>query len=174
MKPLDEQTLKAFIDRAADTVSGDWVVIGGTVLPLLGEGTRPTLDIDLIPVGEAPQSEIIDLMEIAEDLGLPVETVNQAGAYFLRKISDYQDHLMLLHEGKTARIYRPDTTLFVLTKVGRLMESDLQDCLAFLRFARENGEEVDEERLREHLRYELQQEPSRGRWERLRQLLGTI
>lgn len=174
MSLLDDQTMRTFIDRAADIVEGDWVVIGGAVLPLLGEGTRPTLDIDLIPVGEASQSEIIGLMEIAENLGLPVETVNQAGSYFLRKISDYEDHLVLLHEGKTARIFRPDPTLYVLTKVGRLMESDLQDCLSFLRFARDTGEEVDEERLRERLREELQQEPPRGRKERLRRLLGAI
>jgi hypothetical protein len=174
VKPLDERTMREFVDRAADVVDGDWVVIGGAVLPLLGEGTRPTLDVDLIPVGEASQSEIIALMEIAEDLGLPVETVNQAGAYFLRKISDYEDHLVLLHEGKTARIYRPDPTLYVMTKVGRLMESDLEDCLTFLRFARERGEEVDEERLRKRLRDELQQEPFRGRKERLLRLLGAI
>ena len=174
MRPLDPQLLKEFIRRAADRVEGDWVVIGGTVLPLLGVGDRATLDIDLIPVGEASQSDILDLMEIAEQMGLPVEAVNQAGAYFLKKIPDFKDHLILLHEGSRAQIFRPDPTLYIRTKVYRLSESDLEDCLAFLRFAGVSGEELDETELREEIRAELEKPVGLGRRERLESLLSAI
>ncbi len=174
MRPLDPQLLKEFIRRAADRVEGDWVVIGGTVLPLLEAGDRATLDIDLIPVGEASQSDILDLMEIAEQMDLPVEAVNQAGAYFLKKIPDFEDHLILLHEGSRARIFRPDPTLYIRTKVNRLSESDLEDCLAFLRFAEVSGEKLDEIELRKEIRAELEKPVGMGRRERLEALLSAI
>lgn len=174
MRPLDSQLLKEFVSRAADTVEGDWVVIGGTVLPLLGAGDRATLDIDLIPVGEASQSDILDLMGIAEQMGIPVEAVNQAGAYFLKKIPDFEDHLILLLEGSRARIFRPDPTLYIRTKVHRLSESDLEDCLAFLRFARASEEELDETELRELIGAELEKPVGMGRRERLESLLSAI
>ena len=53
MRPLDRLTLRKFIGLAADSIVGDWVVIGGTVLPLLGAGNRATLDIDFVPVEDA-------------------------------------------------------------------------------------------------------------------------
>ena len=174
MRPLDPRLLKQFVRRAADTVEGDWVVIGGTVLPLLGAGDRVTLDIDIIPVGEASQSDILDLMEIAEQMGLPVEAVNQAGAYFLKKIPDFEDHLILLLEGSSARIFRPDPTLFIRMKAHRLSESDLEDCLAILRFARASGEEFDETELRGSVRTELEKQIGIGRRERLESLLSAI
>jgi len=174
VRPFDAQLLAEFVRRASDTVEGDWVVIGGAVLPLLGAGDRATLDIDLIPVGEATQSDILDLMEIAEQMDLPIEAVNQTGAYFLKKIPDFTDHLVLLREGSRAKIFRPDPMLFIRSKVNRLSESDLEDCLAFLRFAEVSGEGFDETELRALVRAELEKPVGTGRRERLESLLSAI
>ncbi len=174
MNPLDRPTLEEFVRQAADAVDGDWVILGGTVLPLLGAGDRATFDIDLVPVADASQSDVIMLMEIAEGLGLPVESVNQAGAFFLRKIPDFEEHLVLLHEGSRARILRPDPTLYVSLKVGRLSESDLEDCFSFLIFAHSAGESLDRPRLVKLLRQEIRAAGSERRRQRLESLLDLI
>jgi hypothetical protein len=174
LKPLDRPTLQRFVELAADSVEGDWVVIGGTVLPLLGVGRRATLDIDFVPVGGASESDVLELMEIAEKLGLPVEAVNQAGAYFLRKILDFREHLVLLHEGTRARIFRPDPTLYLSLKIPRLSEADLEDCLAFLAFARQSEETLDKSRLLKLIRSEIRRSDSINRRSRLDILLTAI
>ncbi len=74
---------------------------------------------------------------------MPVEAINQAGAYFLHGIEGWQEHLVLVNEGKTARIHRPDPTLFLLLKIRRMTESDLDDCTAFMRWASRSGERTD-------------------------------
>jgi hypothetical protein len=174
VRPLDAATIRAVIHEAADTVTGDWIVLGGTVLPLLEAGYRTTLDIDLIPLGDAPQSQILILMGIAERHGLPVETINQAAGYFLRRVPRYLEHTVLLHEGSRARIYRPDPTLFVLLKLPRLSQSDLEDCLAFLRLARDTAEKMEEQVLRDAVVAELEAAGQEGRRERLERLLTAL
>jgi hypothetical protein len=55
-----------------------------------------TVDIDMVNLNaKASNSNSLQLMEVAEQLGLPVETINQAGSYFLSKIDDVQEHLVL-------------------------------------------------------------------------------
>lgn len=174
MRPLDRPLLERFVRQAADTVSGDWVVVGGTVLPLLGAGERATYDIDLVPVADASQSDVIRLMEIAEGLGLPVESVNQAGSFFLHRVAGFEEHLVLLHEGSKARILRPDPTLYVSLKVGRLSESDLEDCRAFIAFARSTRESLDRPRLVRLVRQEIRKAGSAPRRQRLEVLLGLL
>ena len=174
MNPLNRQNLEEFVRLAANSVEGDWVLIGGTVLPLLGAGDRATFDIDIVPVADAAQSDLIQLMEIAEGLGMPVESVNQAGAYFLRKIADFEEHLVLLHEGTRARIFRPDPTLYISLKVSRLSEADLEDCLSFITFAQEAGELLERPRLARLIRSEIRGSESEQRRRRLETLLEAI
>lgn len=132
MKTIDRKLIERFVRRAADLLSGDWVIIGGTVLPLLGRDYRVTQDIDCVSCDDAPQSETLKLMEIAEELGLPVEAINQAGAYFLKKVPHFEKRLVEVATGKKGRILRPDLGLFLELKIARLSESDLQDCLEFI------------------------------------------
>jgi len=61
------------------------------------------------------------LMEIAAELGLPIEAINQAGAY-------------------------------VLLKLSRLTETDLDDCQRMLEYAWDHGEAVDRSRLEAAIR----------------------
>lgn len=130
---INSKIMRAFLEKAISKLSGDWIIIGGTVLPLVGIDVRVTVDIDIINLNfESSNKDSIKLMEIAEELKLPVESINQAGAYYLSKIDDIHEHLVLLQESKNCRVYRPDTYLFIKLKVERLSETDLQDCLHFV------------------------------------------
>jgi hypothetical protein len=52
-----------------------------------------------------------------------------------------------LISGPTATIYRPDATLFVLLKLRRLSETDLEDCQALLDLVKKRGLPIDAPRL---------------------------
>jgi hypothetical protein len=80
-------------------------------------------------------------------LKLPVEVINQAAGLFLRKQKNWKDSLVLIHKGKTAKIYRPDVNLFICLKIERMSESDLSDCLAFIRFAKRQDEPIQRPKL---------------------------
>lgn len=132
-KSIDSKTMKKFISLAAEQLDGEWIVIGGTVLPLLGVDLRVTVDIDLVSLEKkSSNSQSLQLMEIAESMGFPVETINQAGAYFISKVEDVREHLILFKESKKCKIYRPDVYLFLKLKIVRLSQSDLDDCLAMI------------------------------------------
>lgn len=155
MKNVDKKLMLQFLKLAGERLKGDWTVIGGTVLPLLGLDDRVTVDIDIVGPRSAGQSETLQLMEIAETLGLAVESINQAGAFFLRKIPDWKESLVLVHEGKGARLFRPNTTLFLELKVGRLDDVDLQDCLNTIRLSGKSVEAIDRQRIRRVLEREM-------------------
>jgi hypothetical protein len=171
---VDAQVLKRFVHIAADELSGDWVVLGGSVLLLLGAGRRVTLDIDVAGPPGSRQEQTLKLMRIAEGLGLPVEAINQAAAYFLHRIEGWQERLVLVHEGSTARIHRPDVTLFVLLKAGRMTESDLADCIRFIEWSGEHGDEPDVPVLVRAIDEALTDCESSGRRERLARLRETL
>lgn len=147
MTEINQALLKKFVSLAGDKLTGQWVLLGGTLLPLLGLNQRVTMDIDMAGPMESVQADTIKLMDIAQSLGLPPEAINQAAAYFLFKIEDWHDHIVLLHKGKKATVYRPDATLFVQLKMGRLSEADLADCKVMLSHGIESGEAIDWTRL---------------------------
>jgi hypothetical protein len=147
MKSISSAVMRRFVKAAGDRLTGDWVVIGGAVLPLCGIDRRVTVDIDVAGPASATQADMLVLMEICASLGLPIEAVNQAGAYFLHKIPNWQKSLVEVHRGKTATIHRPDVNLFVRLKLARLSETDLEDCWTFLQFARKQGEPIDQRGL---------------------------
>ena len=95
--------------------------------------------------------------KFAEELGLTVETLNPAGLYFLEKITDYRDCLVVLKRGKQATVYRPNVSLYLRLKLKRFSESDCSDCLAFLRYAKKAGEEIDARLLIREIQKELKQ-----------------
>ena len=131
---MNSRTLKKFVEIASDRLIGEWVVIGGTVLPILGVDHRVTLDIDFIRIHEKESNaDSLILMEIAEQMGLPIEAVNQAGAYFFSKVENAVDHLVILRKGSRCTIYRPDVWLYIALKLGRFTETDLEDCLVMIK-----------------------------------------
>ena len=98
MKALDASLLKKFLKAAGDQLTGEWVLVGGTVLPALNVDVRSTTDIDFVGLPVDTTREQLKLMQIAEDLGLPIESINQASAYFISKISGFEKSLVLLHQ----------------------------------------------------------------------------
>lgn len=166
--------LKKFLELASKRLKGSWVVIGGSVLHALNLEPRPTLDIDLAGPETATQEDTIALMEIAESIGLPVEAINQAGAFFLRKISGWEKDLVLLYKGKKATFLRPNATLFTLLKVVRLSESDLDDCLAMIKYAHAANEKIDLKRVLGAIARERKTSPTQARMKRLETLQKNV
>jgi hypothetical protein len=172
---IDRELVHRFVVLAADSLQGDWVVMGGAVLPLLGVESRVTWDIDVAGPPEAKMDQALVLMEIAERLGLPVEAINQAGAYFLRRVEGWRESLVKVHIGKSATILRPDATLFVLLKIDRLTESDLADCTEMLEAARQLGEPIRKDRIVDAIGIALRHaELTDGRRDRLEALARAL
>ncbi len=174
MSVLDQETLRRFVELAGDRLTGDWVIIGGCVLHLLGIGQRTTFDIDVAGPKEAGMDQAVTLMELAEELGLPVEAINQAGAFFLRRIEAWEEEIVAIHRGETATFHVPSATLFLLLKLGRLTEADLSDCILILEHAREREEPVDAERVAKFARRVLDGGVSDGHGKRIEVLLAAL
>lgn len=147
MTPITAATLRKFLDQAGERLEGDWVIVGGSVIAFLGISERVTLDIDIAGLGEASQKHTVTLMEIARELGLPVEAINQAAAFFLERIPEWRSSLVEIHSGRKARFFRPDVNLYLKLKIARLSESDLSDCLHMLRFAQQHQESLRKSEL---------------------------
>lgn len=176
MKALDSKTLQRFLKLAAERLRGGWALIGGTVLPALNVDHRATTDIDVVGLDNPTQADTLKLMQLAEDLGLPIESINQAGAHFLLKIPQYSRHLVPLRKGKSATIYRPDAWLYCRLKISRFSESDLADCVEYLKLLSRLKEPWDAAELRKLVLSEAKKaassEEKTKRFERLLQAIS--
>ena len=130
---LDRDAVRALIEAAGRSLAGGWLLVGGAAAALWFNGSRRTEDIDLVALRGSTEDRIA-LMDLAVACGLSAETVNSAADYFVRRIPGWRDELEVLHAGSSATIYRPSPTLFLLLKVGRLTEKDLQDCVELIAF----------------------------------------
>ncbi len=140
---LNSQLLSKFLKAAGDRLTGEWLLVGGTLLPAVGLDIRATVDIDILSLSERGNDQQLELMELAQSLGLPVESVNSAAGFFLRKVPYTKDELIVLQKGKSAVLYRPSVRLFWALKVERLSESDLEDCLHYFKFCKKVGDPID-------------------------------
>ncbi len=142
---LDRARIERLLESAAEKLTGDWVLVGGAAAAVWFAPSRTTEDIDLIgPQGT--NADLLLLMEIAESHGLPVETINAAAGFYLRRVIGWNQELVLLRGGH-AKIYRPNATLFLLLKISRLGEKDLDDCLSLLAWSNTHAEAVDRARV---------------------------
>jgi len=174
MKPLDSKILKKFLTLASDQLTGNWILIGGTLLPALGLDVRSTMDIDFVAEDTESTNQTLLLMGIAEQLKLPVETINQTGAYFLKKIPDYKERLILMKQGKQASIFRPELDLYIELKANRLTETDLQDCFSYLKFCKKKKEKFDSKKTISFLKKRIRSEKNIEKTNRLKALLDQI
>ncbi len=133
MTVINTKISKKFLELAAKELKGDWVVMGGTVMVLMGVNERFTVDIDLAGPKTATQADTLKLMTIAEKIGLAPEAINQAGAFFLNRIPRWEDNLVPILKTKHFSLSRPISFLFLQLKSARLSESDLGDCLNMLK-----------------------------------------
>lgn len=143
---LDREKIEAVLEAAGRQLHGDWVLLGGALAAVWFSPDRKTEDIDLISTSDAA-SDRLQLMELASGLGLPIEAVNSAADFFLRRIPGWRDELELLRAGAQCRIFRASPTLFLLLKLGRLSEDDLEDCLQLLAKCRTDGLRIDGPRV---------------------------
>ena len=143
---LDRDQIEACVTAVTERLDGRWLLVGGSLVALELEPGRTTEDVDLVGM-EGTQAERFALMDLASDLGLPIETVNSAADFFVRRIPGWERELSILRAGPRATVYRPTPTLFVLLKVGRLSERDLKDCELALSRAEEEGSALDRVRI---------------------------
>jgi hypothetical protein len=148
MVPLrfDKARIEALLALAAEQLDGDWLVIGGAAAAAWFSVARTTEDVDLIGLA-GTSAERLALMSLAASAGVPVEAVNSAADFFVRKIDGWRNELVPLVQGSRATIYRPNATLFLLLKLERLTAVDLDDCIALLDHCAVTGEAVDFERV---------------------------
>ncbi|GJL52452.1 MAG: hypothetical protein NPIRA01_36790 [Nitrospirales bacterium] len=172
MTVISKELLDQFFELASEKLSGEWILLGGSVLPYVGRSIRATVDIDLATTSLRGGEQQLKLMEIAESLSLPIEAVNTAAEFFVRKISGFEDNLVHMFSKDDFCVYRPNVNLFIQLKLPRLSESDLEDTLEFLRFAREIEERVDVRLLEKLISKEL--EKGDHRMNRLKSLLEAL
>ncbi len=143
MKQLNAHLLKKFLKTASLKLTGEWLLVGGTLLPAVGIDIRATLDIDIIGLGKKEKQQSLELMEIAESLGLSIESINQAADFFLNRLKYTKADLIPLIEGKRCTIYRPSCFLYIKLKSLRLTETDLSDCLSYFDFCVTRDKNLD-------------------------------
>lgn len=170
MAELDREAIERIVHAIGDQLDGAWLVVGGAALALWTAPRRITEDVDVVPMMPTG-GERLALLELAEQLGLPIESVNSAADFFVRKIQGWEREVELLHQGERGRVYRPNATLMLLLKLGRLSERDLQDCALVLA----TGAPVDRARVGEALAAlpPADDDALRGRRVELRRLLDN-
>ncbi len=147
---FDRTRIEGFLALIGERLAGEWLLIGGGAAAAWFSPGRTTEDLDVIGLGGS-QAERFALMDLATEASLPIEAVNSAADFFVRRIPDWRDHLVELHRGSRGIVYRPDPTLFLLLKVNRLSEIDLSDCVALIEHCRRIGEVIDLERVKARL-----------------------
>jgi hypothetical protein len=143
---FDKARIEELLAAASEQLDGKWLLIGGAAAATWFSVTRTTEDVDLMGLA-GTAAERLALMNLATSLGLPVEAVNSAADFFVRKIDGWRDELVPLVTGPRATIYRPTATLYLLLKIERLSAVDLDDCIALLDHCAATGESVNRERV---------------------------
>lgn len=174
MNPLTPDVIKKFVELAKERLKGEWIIIGGALLPLLNISNRATIDIDLIGPQKDQTSEQLAMLKLAEELKIPLESINQAAAFFLLRISGWKEMLVELARGDNMVLFRPNSTLFILLKVSRLSEIDFEDCLKFLEFAKKHNESIDKKKIDASIKKRLLDDVTADSKERLEELRSKI
>jgi len=142
MPTLDRAQLEAIVDAVCARLDGDWLVIGGAIAALWFEPRRTTEDVDIMGM-QGRASDRMELFALAEQLELPIEVLNSAADFFVQRVADWRDHVVVFRQGARGRVFRPSATLFLVLKSRRLDERDLADCRALLA----TGEAFDRDRV---------------------------
>ncbi len=127
---IKKDILKLYSDILRN-LKGDWLIVGGALLHVLGISDRETLDIDLVPLEEVTNRDQLAIMEITVKNGFPPETINFSAEYFVKKQKNWENELVLISETRNGRMFRPSKRLFKLLKEQRGTETDLLDIQIF-------------------------------------------
>jgi len=143
---MDRDRILRLLRRGAQQLLGDWLLVGGGAAAVWFSPERTTEDLDLVGL-PGTQRPRLQLLELAEREGLAVETLNSAADFFVSRVDGWSEGTTLVVDGEGARFHLPSPTVFLLTKLHRLSEVDLDDCLALLDHARTTGLPLDAERV---------------------------
>lgn len=174
MKILNPTLLQEFIKKAGRDLTGEWLLVGGTLLPAVGLMIRSTVDIDLIGLGEKGAAQSLQLMDLAASLGLSIESINQAAAFFLKQVPHTKKDYLILHQGKSATIYRPSVALYWRLKTQRMTDSDALDCQHYYQYCRGQGDPVDAKTLKSIVQVALDLDITPEKYARLKNLMEII
>ena len=171
---FSKERIERLVETAGERLTGDWLLVGDALAALWFSSERVTEDVDLVAMSSRPEARY-ELMEFALETGLPLEAVNSAADFFVRRIEGWAEQIALLHQGSSARIFRPTPTLFLLLKSARMSDADLEDSLGLLEHANQNALEVDRARIVAYLDSlpAAESEPARARRQTLRSALGS-
>lgn len=148
---IDEKLLEKFLKIAAKKLTGEWILLGGSLLSLLKIQQRVTYDIDIVEIQGRTQD--INLMQIAEDLNLPIESINQAANFFIEKIPKYELKLILIEKNEHFKLYRPNLELYLELKMKRATKSDIEDCKLYIEYCIKNDNIPSKEVSEIYLKY---------------------
>jgi hypothetical protein len=126
----DKDILKLF-NEIQKHLKGDWLLVGGALLHVLGIHDRETLDIDLVPINDITNKVQLKIMDIAIKNGFPPETINFSAEYFVKKQKNWNKEIILIFKNKKTRIFRPSKKLFRALKQQRGTETDILDIEIF-------------------------------------------
>jgi len=115
---FDKPRIEALLAAVSQQLDGEWLLIGGAAAAAWFSFARTTEDVALVGLAGTSDQRFA-LMNLASTAGLPVEAVNSAGDFFVRRIDGWRDELVVLMRGPRATIYRPSATLFLLLKIER-------------------------------------------------------
>ncbi len=152
---LSSKILIKMAEKIVAEVAGQWLIFGGSSLYLLGIDSRATMDVDVASFDMSTSDDTLKLMMIAQELKLPAETINIAGAFFLNSIPGWQNRCTVFRKGKLGKVFIPQIDLYFELKAKRMTESDLSDCLAYLKWCKLNQVKWDHDMLLEILRKAL-------------------
>ncbi len=144
---ITSEQYQNFIGRVVDELEGDWLVTGGSLLAMINSEYRVTSDIDICPIDEMTNEKRLHLMDIADQLKLPIEAINPAADFFVRQIPNWKSSIVLMKKGQKGQLYRPDIELYFNLKLSRLSESDFEDCLLFYNWHKDNKIQFNKEKL---------------------------
>jgi hypothetical protein len=170
VKSLDSKLLEKFLRKASQDLKGEWLLTGGTLLPAVGIDLRATVDIDFIGLGQKEKNQSLELMNLASELGLSIESINQAASFFLSKIKYSNDDLIVLKKTKACTIFRPSFLLYFKLKVPRLSETDVQDCEAYFKYCISVSDFIDKKAILNFMKESLKKAQNETKVERLQKL----
>lgn len=144
---ISSEQYQKFLKNVVNNLEGDWVLIGGSLLYVLGASQRVTSDIDLCPIHELTNEKRLALMDLALKSGLSIESINPAADFFLNQIPNWKQSLVLVEQGEKGALFRPSLELYFQLKLSRATTTDIQDCISFLNWHIENNLSFDKSKL---------------------------
>jgi hypothetical protein len=127
---MDPAKIEALLNEVCQTIGGDWLLVGGSLVQIEYNGGRATEDIDLVQVSHPTLTPVKcqdELFKAAFRLGLDPESVNSAARFFVSEVKGWEGELVEMKVGAKGRILKPTLTLFVALKLRRGTEADLLD-----------------------------------------------